>query len=152
MWLACLLSVLLGILLLCQIAILIIFYSSRNVQVGQYVVPWPHYWYSLFRLWPEKTMTQMRMIGFPHTNASKLDLQTSFHLELLLLIGSDSTAWPGLLGTRRILKIMAKAMLRLSNTGIRYDQLWPLYASSDQRLDVLRSASVCVWHWFALLS
>merc|ERR1711971_115253 len=33
MWLACLLSLLLGVVVLCQIAVVIIFYSSRNIQI-----------------------------------------------------------------------------------------------------------------------
>ena len=62
MWLACLLSLLLGLLVLCQVALVIIFYSSRNVQVGQF--PVQQYLDNLFRLRPEKKMSCMRMIGF----------------------------------------------------------------------------------------
>ena len=62
MWLACLLSLLLGLLVLCQVAVVIIFYSSRNVQVGQF--PVQQYLDNLFRLRPEKKMSCMRMIGF----------------------------------------------------------------------------------------
>ena len=35
MWLACLLSVLLAIVALCQLAILLLFFSSRDFQVGE---------------------------------------------------------------------------------------------------------------------
>ena len=38
MWLAGFLSVLLGTIVICQIALVIIFYSSRNVEVSQYLV------------------------------------------------------------------------------------------------------------------
>merc|ERR1711971_162202 len=33
MWLACLISLLLGVVVLCQVAVVIIFYSSRSIQI-----------------------------------------------------------------------------------------------------------------------